>query len=71
MTVYLAGAEEMVDFIFFNQDECSTCAIDADLTAMSFGEYGSFAEPLMFDANCTATTSTWNWPKVGTTSPPM
>ena len=56
MTVYLAGAEEMVDFIFFNQDECSTCTIDADLTAMSFGEYGSFAEPLMFDANCTATT---------------
>ena len=56
MTVYLAGAEEMVDFIFFNQDECSTCTIDADLTAMSFGEYGSFADPLMFDANCTATT---------------
>jgi len=56
MTVYLAGGEEMVDFLFFNQDECATCTMDAGLTAMSFGEYGSFDDPLMFDANCSATT---------------
>ena len=56
MTVYLAGGEEMVDFLFFNQDECTTCTMDAGLTAMSFGEYGSFDDPLMFDANCSATT---------------
>ena len=55
MTVYLAGGEEMVDFVHFNQAECSTCSIDAGLTAMSFGEYGSFDDPLMFDANCSAT----------------
>ena len=52
MSVYLAGGMEMVDFVFFNQDECSTCSIDAELEAMEFGEYGSFADPLMFDANC-------------------
>ena len=56
MSVYLAGGEEMVEFVFFNQAECSTCSIDAGLTAMSFGEYGSFDDPLMFDANCSATT---------------
>ena len=56
MTVYLAGGEEMVNFLFFNQDECATCTMDAGLTAMSFGEYGSFDDPLMFDANCSATT---------------
>ena len=52
MSVYLAGGMEMVDFVFFNQDECSTCSIPAELEAMEFGEYGSFADPLMFDANC-------------------
>ena len=46
----------MVEFVFFNEAECSTCSIDAGLTAMSFGEYGSFDDPLMFDANCSATT---------------
>ena len=56
MSVYLAGGEEMVEFVFFNEAECSTCSIDAGLTAMSFGEYGSFDDPLMFDANCSATT---------------
>ena len=55
MTVYLIDEEEMVDFLFFNQDECTTCTMDVDLTAMSFGEYGSFNDPLMFDANCSAT----------------
>ena len=56
MSVYLAGGGEMVEFVFFNQADCSTCSIDAGLTAMSFGEYGSFDDPLMFDANCSATT---------------
>ena len=56
MTVSLAGGEEMVEFVFFNQMECSTCAVDASVTALSFGEYGSFDAPLMFDANCSATT---------------
>ena len=56
MSVYLSGGGEMVEFILFNQTECTTCAIDAGITAMSFGEYGSFDDPLMFDANCSATT---------------
>jgi hypothetical protein len=56
MTVYLAGSDEMVDFVFFNQDECTTCTMDGELTAMSFGEYGSFDDPLMFDANCSEIT---------------
>ena len=55
MSVYLSGGEELVEFVFFNQAECSTCSIDAGLTVMSFGEYGSFDDPLMFDANCSAT----------------
>jgi len=56
MSVYLANDGEMVDFLFFNQDECSTCTMDAGLTADGFGEYGSFADPLMFDANCSEVT---------------
>ena len=56
MSVYLAGDGESVDFLFFNQDECSTCTMDASLTADGFAEYGSFADPLMFDANCSEVT---------------
>ena len=56
MTVYLAGGEEMIDFVLFNEDECATCTMDAELTVTGFGEYGSFDAPLMFDANCSATT---------------
>ena len=55
MTVYLAGGEETMEFSFFNTDECTTCPMDAELTVMGFGEYGSFDEPLMLDANCSAT----------------
>ena len=55
MTVYISGGEEDVTFVLFNQDECATCTMDGGITAMSFGEYGSFESPLMLDANCSAT----------------
>ena len=67
MTVSISGGEETIEFLFFNQMECSTCSMDAEVTAMSFGEYGSFDDPLMFDANCSATalevnlTEGWNY----------
>ena len=67
MTVYISGGEEAVSFALFQQDDCSTCAIDAEVNAMSFGEYGSFETPLMLDANCSATsldvelTEGWNY----------
>ena len=56
MTVSISGGEEIIEFLFFNQMDCSTCSMDAQVAAMSFGEYGSFDDPLMFDANCSATT---------------
>ena len=56
MTVYLAGGEETITFALFNAEECSVCNIDGELTSMGFGEYGSFDDPLMLDANCTAST---------------
>ena len=67
MTVYISGGEEAVSFALFQQDDCSTCAIVAEVNAMSFGEYGSFETPLMLDANCSATsldvelTEGWNY----------
>jgi hypothetical protein len=67
MTVYISGGEEDVTFVLFNQEECITCSMDGGVTAMSFGEYGSFESPLMFDANCSATSLTvdlsegWNY----------
>ena len=67
MTVYISGGEESVSFALFQQDDCSTCAIVAEVNAMSFGEYGSFENPLMLDANCSATsldvelTEGWNY----------
>ena len=67
MTVYISGGEEDVNFVLFSQEECITCSMDGGVTAMSFGEYGSFESPLMFDANCSATSLTvdlsegWNY----------
>ena len=57
MTVYLSGGDEEVEFVLFNSDDCSECAIDGDLTVMGFGEeYGTFDAPLMLDADCDAGT---------------
>ncbi len=56
MTVYLAGGDETISFTLFNGAECSTCEMDGELTPMGFGEYGSYDDPLMLDANCSANT---------------
>ena len=67
MTVYLAGGEETVSFALFNADDCTECPLDGELTVMGFGEYGSFDDPVMFDANCNAgvlevsLTAGWNY----------
>lgn len=57
MTVYLSGGDEEVEFVLFNADDCTECAIDGDLTVMGFGEeYGTFDAPLMLEADCDAGT---------------
>ena len=56
MTVYLAGGEETISFTLFNSTDCETCTMDGDLTSMGFGEYGSYDDPLMLNANCSVNT---------------
>ena len=56
MTVYLAGGEETITFTLFDAVECATCNISAELTTMGSADFGSFDDPLMFDANCSEAT---------------
>ena len=56
MTVYLAGGEETITFTLFDAVECATCNISTELTTMGSADFGSFDDPLMFDANCSEAT---------------